>query len=71
MTLTPNDYTKAMWDKDFKVTQTITLGGGELKATMKVKLKILASFFQVATKLESVYGVRLPPQASSVGGGVR
>ena len=36
MTLTPNDYTKAMWDKDFKVTQTITLGGGELKATMKV-----------------------------------
>lgn len=36
MTLTPSDYTKAMWDKDFKVTQTITLGGGELKATMKV-----------------------------------
>ena len=36
MTLTPSDYTKEMWDKDFKVTQTITLGGGELKATMKV-----------------------------------
>ena len=36
MTLTPSDYTKGMWDKDFKVTQTITLGGGELKATMKV-----------------------------------
>lgn len=35
MTLTPSDYTKAMWDKEFKVTQTITLGGGELKATMK------------------------------------
>ncbi|EEH52947.1 uncharacterized protein MICPUCDRAFT_49727 [Micromonas pusilla CCMP1545] len=36
MTLTPNDYTKAMWDKEFKVTQTITVGGGEMKATMKV-----------------------------------
>lgn len=36
MTLLPSDYTKEMWDKDFKVTQTITLGGGELKATMKV-----------------------------------
>ena len=36
MTLVPSDYTKAIWDKDFKVTQTITLGGGELKATMKV-----------------------------------
>ena len=36
--------------------------------TLKVKLKILASFFQVATKLESVYGVTLPPQASSEGG---
>ena len=34
--------------------------------TLKVKLKILASFFQVATKLESVYGVTLPPQASIV-----
>ena len=25
-----------MWDKEFKVTQTITVGGGEMKATMKV-----------------------------------
>ena len=36
MTLTPNDYTKAMWDKEFKVTQTITLSDGKLDATMKV-----------------------------------
>ena len=36
MTLTPSDYTRAMWDKDFKVTQTITLGDGKLTATMKV-----------------------------------
>ena len=36
MTLLPSDYTKAMWDKDFKVTQTITLGDGKLKATLKV-----------------------------------
>ena len=52
-------------------------GGRGMKArlllvvkALSVKLKILASFFQVATKLESVYGVRLPSQASSVGGGV-
>ena len=25
-----------MWDKDFKVTQTITLGDGKMTATMKV-----------------------------------
>jgi glucose-6-phosphate 1-epimerase len=36
MTLTPSDYTKAMWDKQFKVTQTITLSDGKLTATMKV-----------------------------------
>lgn len=36
MTLTPSDYTREMWDKDFKVTQTITLGDGKLTATMKV-----------------------------------
>ena len=24
MTLLPSEYTKAMWDKDYKVTQTIT-----------------------------------------------
>ena len=36
MTLTPSDYTQEMWDKDFKVTQTITLGDGKLTATMKV-----------------------------------
>jgi len=36
MTLSPSDYTKAMWDKDFKVTQTITLGDGKLTATMNV-----------------------------------
>ena len=28
MTLLPSEYTKAMWDKDFKVTQTITLEDG-------------------------------------------
>ena len=32
MELTPNDYTKAMWDKDFKVTETVTLKGGALEA---------------------------------------
>ena len=37
MTLTPNDYTKSMWDKAFVVTQTITLSDGKLNATMKVK----------------------------------
>ena len=36
MTLLPSDYSKKMWDKDFKVTQTITLGDGKLKATLKV-----------------------------------
>ena len=36
MTLLPSEYTKAMWDKDFKVTQTITLEDGALTATMKV-----------------------------------
>mmetsp|Transcript_13110 Transcript_13110/g.31600 ORF Transcript_13110/g.31600 Transcript_13110/m.31600 type:complete len:306 (+) Transcript_13110:62-979(+) len=36
MTLKPSEYTKAMWDKQFVVTQTITLGDGKLNATMKV-----------------------------------
>ena len=31
MTLLPSEYTKEMWDKDFKVTQTITLGDGKLR----------------------------------------
>lgn len=32
----------------------------------KVKIKICVSFFQVATKLESVYGVVMPPNTSAV-----
>mmetsp|Transcript_19085 Transcript_19085/g.36478 ORF Transcript_19085/g.36478 Transcript_19085/m.36478 type:complete len:333 (+) Transcript_19085:95-1093(+) len=36
MTLTPNEYTRGMWDHDFKVTQTITLKDGKLTAAMEV-----------------------------------
>lgn len=36
MTLLPSDYTKGMWDYDFKVTQTIALKGDSLEATMTV-----------------------------------
>lgn len=36
MTLTPNEISKGMWDKDFKVTQTITLKDGSLVAAMEV-----------------------------------
>jgi len=36
MTLSPSEYSKAMWDKDFKATQTITLSEGKLTATLKV-----------------------------------
>eukprot|EP00854_Cymbomonas_tetramitiformis_P016796 gene16796-19954_t len=36
MTLSPSDYSKAMWDKEFKATQTITLSEGKLTATLKV-----------------------------------
>ena len=36
MTLRPSEYTRAMWDKDFEVTQTITLEDGALTATMRV-----------------------------------
>lgn len=41
MELTPNDYTKAMWDKNFVVTETVTLvdGGKALKVDMKVENK--------------------------------
>ena len=39
MELTPNDYTKAMWDKDFKVTETVTLKGGALEAKLVVENK--------------------------------
>ena len=37
MELTPSDYTKAMWDKDFKVTETVTLKGGALEAVLVVE----------------------------------
>lgn len=37
MELTPNDYTKAMWDKQFKVTETVTLKGGALEAKLVVE----------------------------------
>lgn len=36
MTLLPNDYSRSMWNYDFKVTQTITLADGKLTATMVV-----------------------------------
>ena len=38
MSLTPSDYTRAMWDKNFKVTQTISLmPGGILCANLNVE----------------------------------
>ena len=37
MELTPSDYTRAMWDKDFKVTETVTLKDGALEAVLTVE----------------------------------
>ena len=37
MTLLPNDISKEMWPKEFKVTQTITLKDGGLEAAMAVR----------------------------------
>jgi glucose-6-phosphate 1-epimerase len=36
LTLEPSDYTKAMWDKDFKCTFTVTLGEDQLDTKMNV-----------------------------------
>lgn len=33
--LTPNDYTRAMWDKDFKAVYTVTLHGEQLKTDLR------------------------------------
>ena len=47
--LTPNDYTKAMWDKEFKCTFTVSLGADQLETKMLVENKGEESFdFQAA-----------------------
>jgi len=33
----PNDYTKAMWDKNFKCTFTVTLSDAQLDTRMNVE----------------------------------
>jgi glucose-6-phosphate 1-epimerase len=37
--LLPSEYTKAMWDKDFRVSFTVTLASDELQTSMKVENK--------------------------------
>lgn len=55
--LTPSDYTKAMWDKEFKCTFTVTLEEGQLVTQMLVENTGSSESFDFQAALHSYFTV--------------
>lgn len=57
LSLVPNDYTKAMWDKEFKCTFTVTLESDQLVTKMNVDNVSESESFDFQAALHSYFTV--------------